>query len=99
MPGRVLKVVKSKAMVKKEESLLPTVFVTYDRDAHAGYTFLKEFDQQRSVQLSFSEREYEESVFIDVVNVGGYIDSSTQSEIEYAKARGKGIRYQCDVGE
>ena len=30
---------------------------------------------------------------IFVINVGGYIGSSTRSEIEYAKATGKGIRY------
>ena len=30
---------------------------------------------------------------IFVINVGGYIGSSTKSEIEYANATGKGIRY------
>lgn len=30
---------------------------------------------------------------IFVINVGGYIGSSTQSEIEYAKAGGKPVRY------
>ena len=30
---------------------------------------------------------------IYVINVGGYIGSSTRSEIEYAKSQGKGIRY------
>ena len=30
---------------------------------------------------------------IYVINVGGYTGSSTKSEIEYAKATGKGIRY------
>ena len=30
---------------------------------------------------------------IFVINVGGYIGSSTRSEIEYAKATGKVIRY------
>ena len=30
---------------------------------------------------------------IFVINVGGYIGSSTQSEIEYAKANGKPVRY------
>ena len=30
---------------------------------------------------------------IYVINVGGYIGSSTRSEIEYAKSHGKGIRY------
>lgn len=35
---------------------------------------------------------------IFVINVGGYIGSSTRSEIEYAKAKGKGIRYLEDFG-
>ena len=30
---------------------------------------------------------------IFVINVGGYIGSSTRSEIEYAKATGKTVRY------
>ncbi len=30
---------------------------------------------------------------IFVINVGGYVGSSTQSEIEYARSRGKVIRY------
>ena len=30
---------------------------------------------------------------IFVINVGGYISSSTRSEIEYAKATGKPVRY------
>ena len=30
---------------------------------------------------------------IFVINVGGYIGSSTRSEIEYAKATGKGVSY------
>ena len=30
---------------------------------------------------------------IFVINVGGYIGSSTRSEIEYAKANGKTVRY------
>ena len=30
---------------------------------------------------------------IYVINVGGYIGESTRSEIEYARATGKGVRY------
>lgn len=33
---------------------------------------------------------------IYVINVDGYIGSSTRSEIEYAKSQGKVIRYLCD---
>ena len=36
---------------------------------------------------------------IFVINVGGYIGSSTRSEIEYAKAAGKPVRYLEQVEE
>ena len=31
-----------------------------------------------------------------VINVDGYIGTSTQSEIEYARTKGKGIRFLVD---
>ena len=34
---------------------------------------------------------------IYVINVGGYIGDSTRSEIEYAKAHGKGVEYLEEV--
>ena len=39
------------------------------------------------------KRKIEMADEIYVINVGGYIGSSTKSEIEYANATGKGIRY------
>lgn len=36
---------------------------------------------------------------IYVINVGGYIGSSTRSEIEYAKATGKTVRYLEETQE
>ncbi len=36
---------------------------------------------------------------IFVVNVGGYVGSSTRSEIEYALAHGKSVRYLEQSGE
>ena len=36
---------------------------------------------------------------IFVINVGGYIGSSTRSEIEYAKAHGKAVRYLEEPAE
>lgn len=35
---------------------------------------------------------------IFVINVGGYIGSSTRSEIDYAHATGKTVRYLCQEG-
>lgn len=34
---------------------------------------------------------------IYVINVDGYIGSSTRSEIEYAKATGKAVRYLVEM--
>lgn len=34
---------------------------------------------------------------IFVINVGGYIGSSTKSEIEYALGKGKSVRYMVDL--
>ena len=36
---------------------------------------------------------------IYVINVGGYIGSSTRSEINYAKAAGKSVRYLEEIQE
>ena len=36
---------------------------------------------------------------IFVINVGGYISSSTRSEIEYAMTTGKAIKYLEDLAE
>ena len=36
---------------------------------------------------------------IFVINVGGYIGSSTRSEIDYAKAAGKTVRYLEEIQE
>ena len=36
---------------------------------------------------------------IFVINVGGYIGDSTRSEIEYAKAHGKTVRYLSGSGD
>ena len=35
---------------------------------------------------------------IYVINVGGYIGQSTRSEIEYAQAHGKDVKYLEEVG-
>ncbi len=39
------------------------------------------------------KRKIDMADFIFVINVGGYIGSSTKSEIEYAKATGKNVEY------
>ena len=45
------------------------------------------------------KRKIDMSDEIFVINVGGYIGDSTRSEIEYAKAQGKAVRYLEDVAD
>ncbi len=45
------------------------------------------------------KRKIDMSDEIFVLNVGGYIGSSTRSEIEYARAAGKGVRYLEEEGK
>ena len=45
------------------------------------------------------KRKIDMSDEIYVINVGGYIGSSTRSEIEYAEATGKTVRYLEESGE
>lgn len=67
MAGKELTVVKTKAMVKSEENELPLSVVSYERVGETGYTFSRVFDQQRSVNLEFTEQEYKESEFVDAI--------------------------------
>ena len=43
-------------------------------------------DEMHKVKIDMADEVF-------VINVGGYIGSSTQSEIEYAKASGKTVRF------
>ena len=45
------------------------------------------------------KRKIDMSDEIYVINVGGYIGSSTRSEINYAKAAGKSVRYLEEIQE
>lgn len=46
---------------------------------------------QRKTDTKGSNNRMADEIF--VINVGGYIGSSTRSEIEYANATGKPVRY------
>ena len=46
-----------------------------------------------SISLKGSYRVQENKDYILVINIGGYIDKSTRSEIEYAKTTEKTVRY------
>ena len=49
-----------------------------------------QFDRQHKIKIDLSDAIY-------VVNVGGYIGSSTKNEIEYAKNCGKEVIYHIPV--
>ena len=56
-------------------------------------------DTQKQEFDDLHKRKIDLSDYIFVVNPGGYIGSSTKSEIEYAIMRGKGVRYMFLRGE
>lgn len=52
-------------------------------------------EKQLLDQLHFKKIEMADEIF--VINVGGYIGSSTKREIEYAKSLGKNVKYMFAV--
>ena len=63
---------------------------------HAGDTFT---DEQKEMLDDIHKRKIDMANAIYVINKGGYIGSSTRSEIDYAKARGKRVYYLEKVDE
>ena len=52
-------------------------------------------DEQKIMLDDIHKRKIDMADEIFVINKGGYIGSSTRSEIEYAKSKGKVARYFC----
>lgn len=65
-------------------------FLTSDGDENTP-------EKQRLDQLHFRKIDLSDEVF--VVNVGGYVGSSTKREIAYAQSNGKAVRYMFDTPE
>ena len=51
------------------------------------------FSESVRIMLKMHKAKISMADEIFVINVGGYIGSSTRAEIEYAKATGKPVRY------
>ena len=63
-----------------------------DNEVHENQTE-KLLPEIKEMLADMHKRKIDISDEIFVINVGGYIGSSTLSEIEYAKATGKKVRY------
>ncbi len=75
----------------KEETLKGKIVLTCGLFAHADREELTEEEKEMLDELH--KRKIDLSDEIIVLNVGGYIGSSTQSEIDYAIENGKYVSY------
>lgn len=76
----------------RDETLLGNIILTVGLFGHLE----KGFDMSSETKVMLDElhkRKIDLADEILVINVGGYIGSSTKSEIEYSKVNGKYIRY------
>lgn len=58
---------------------------------HADGVQFKEGDKEKLDAIHFQKIDMSDEIF--VLNVNGYIGKSTQREIDYAKKKGKAVRY------
>lgn len=80
--------------VQEELTLMGYVVISVGLFGHADNKIDKEITPQVKVMLDdihFQKIDMADEIFI--VNVGGYIGNSTRNEIEYAKKKGKKIKY------
>jgi len=82
--------------VQKELTLSGAIVISVGLFGHSGDS--EAFDNETKAMLDdMHKRKIDMADEIFVINKNGYIGSSTQSEIEYAKLTGKHIRYLEDV--
>ena len=62
-------------------------------DKHFGNLPREEYDRVKTMLDELHKRKIDLSDEVLILNVGGYIGESTRSELEYAKAHGKDVRY------
>lgn len=85
--------------VQKQLTLKGYIVISVGLFGHAGDNEVWEdmdegtVTQTKQMLDDMHKRKIDLADDIFVINVGGYIGESTQSEIEYAKACGKGIMY------
>jgi hypothetical protein len=76
--------------INKELTLAGNIVISVGCFGHAGDVFT---DEQKEMLDDIHKRTIDMADSIYVINKGGYIGSSTRSEIEYAKAHGKPVHY------
>lgn len=78
--------------VNKKLTLEGNIVISVGCFGHSGDTFT---DEQKIMLDDIHKRKIDMADEIFVINKGGYIGSSTRSEIEYAESKGKVVRYFC----
>lgn len=68
-------------------------------DEHFGNLPREEYNRVKEMLDELHKRKIDLADEVLILNVGGYIGQSTQSELEYAKAHGKSIRFLEPVEE
>lgn len=79
--------------VNRELTLLGNIVISVGAFGHAGDNFT---DEQKVMLDDIHKRKIDMSDAIYVINKGGYIGSSTRSEIKYAIAHGKQVIFMED---
>lgn len=79
--------------INKELTLAGHIVLSVGCYGHAGDKFT---DDQKMMLDDIHKRKIDMSDEIFVINKDGYIGSSTKSEIAYAAATGKGIKFMED---
>lgn len=75
---------------QKELTLKGNIVISVGLFGHSGDTIT---DEQKIMLDDMHKRKIDMADEIFVINVGGYIGSSTRSEIDYAEAHGKKVNY------
>ena len=81
---------------QKDLTLKGNIVITVGLFGHSGDSEALN-DEVKAMLDDIHKRKIEMSDEIFVINVGGYIGSSTKSEIEYAKAHGKEVKYLEEI--
>ena len=81
---------------QKDLTLKGNIVITVGLFGHSGDSEALN-DEVKAMLDDIHKRKIDMSDEIFVINVGGYIGNSTKSEIEYAKAHGKEVKYLKEV--
>jgi hypothetical protein len=81
--------------IQKALTLDGNIVISVGLFGHAGDDEILDYGIKRMLD-DMHKRKIDMADEIFVINVGGYIGSSTRSEIEYAKATNKPVRYLVD---